>query len=45
MSVIYAGTITVDPEVRAHYIALRIEQTRTYRARKILSEILGPRPN
>jgi len=30
--VIYAGTVTMDPEVRDRYIALRLEQTRSYRA-------------
>jgi quinol monooxygenase YgiN len=32
MIVIYAGTITMDPEVRDKYLALRIEQIRLYRA-------------
>jgi quinol monooxygenase YgiN len=38
MIVIYAGTITMDPEVRDRYIALRLEQTRSYRAQ---SGVLG----
>ncbi len=32
MIVIYAGTITMDPQVRDRYVALRLEQTRLYRA-------------
>lgn len=32
MIVIYAGTITMDPEVRDRYISLRVEQTRSYRS-------------
>jgi quinol monooxygenase YgiN len=32
MIVIYAGTITMDPKVRDRYVALRLEQTRLYRA-------------
>jgi quinol monooxygenase YgiN len=32
MIVIYAGTITMDPEVRDRYLALRLEQIRSYRA-------------
>ena len=31
MIVIYAGTITMAPEVRDRYVALRLEQTRLYR--------------
>lgn len=31
MIIIYAGTITMDPEVRDRYISLRLEQTRSYR--------------
>ncbi len=33
MIVIYAGTITMDPAPRNLYMALRLEQTRLYRAR------------
>lgn len=32
MIVIYAGTITVAPEDRDRYVALRIEQSRSYRS-------------
>jgi len=32
MIVIYAGTVTMDPEVRDRYIELRVEQSRSYRA-------------
>jgi quinol monooxygenase YgiN len=32
MIIIYAGTITMDPQVRERYIALRLEQIRSYRA-------------
>ena len=32
MIIIYAGTITNDPEVRGHFIAIRLEQMSTYRA-------------
>jgi quinol monooxygenase YgiN len=32
MIVIYAGTITMEPDVRDRYIALRLEQIRSYRA-------------
>jgi quinol monooxygenase YgiN len=31
MIVIYAGTITMDPDVRDRYVGLRLEQTRLYR--------------
>jgi quinol monooxygenase YgiN len=32
MIVIYAGTITLDPEHRDRYVALRLDQMRAYRA-------------
>lgn len=32
MIIIYAGTITMEPEVRERYLALRHDQTRLYRA-------------
>jgi quinol monooxygenase YgiN len=31
MIVVYAGTITMDPEVREQFISLRLEQIRKYR--------------
>ena len=32
MIVIYAGTITVEPEDRERYVSLRLDQMRSYRA-------------
>ena len=32
MIVIYAGTITMDPEVRDRYVAIRLEQMSKYRS-------------